>query len=104
MLTRVKSLALILDDASVVLPQRRLTDGQRKSLPAMLDGIMQVLKDLSSLLRKYSVIETRPAGLLDKSKRILKRLSYEPEDIKNLRARLTSQVVLLHALNDSITR
>lgn len=101
---RVNSLWLILEDASLVLSRGELTHAQQKSLSSILDGANQTLVDLQSLLHKYIRIETSPTNVTDRARQAWKKLRFEPDDVRDLRDRLTSHVVLLHAFNDSITR
>lgn len=106
---RVRSLSIILEDVKVVLPQRDLASEQRKELVDILFGCYNVLNTLKETLDKYQELDSDSKGCDPKSfgfkiRRGWKRLRWEPEDVKELRSRITSNISLLHAFNGRLIK
>ena len=70
----------------------------------MASSCNSILEELNQTLDRYRVLERRQSDFTGKLKRVWKRVSLEPEDIRELRSRITSNVVMLEALNGRITR
>ena len=107
--SRVRSLSIILEDIKIVLPHRDLTDEQAKELSSIAEGCHNVLKALDITLEKYQELgsDTRDCDLKSfrfKVRRGWKRLVLEPEDLKELRNRITSNITLLNAFNGQLIR
>ena len=60
--------------------------------------------DLERTLSKYSELETDGGNLGIRMKRVWKRLRLEPEDIRELRDRITSNISLLSTYIGCISR
>lgn len=101
--TRVRSLSIILQDADI-LTGRPLSRTQAAELSAVAAGCTGVLEDLTLTLDRYRALERQPTDLGGKLKKAWKRVTWEPEDVRDLRSRITSNVTLLEALNGRITR
>ena len=105
---RVRSLSIILEDVKVVLPHRDLTDEQARELTSIAEGCYNVLKTLDKTLEKYQELgsETKDCdqSFRFKVRRGWKRLVLEPEDLKELRNRITSNISLLNAFNGRVTK
>jgi hypothetical protein len=107
--SRVRSLSIIVEDVKVVLPQRNLTSEQRKELVGIFVGCYNVLNTLKETLDKYQELDSDltcsdPKSFGFKLRRGWKRLRFEPEDVKELRSRITSNISLLNAFNGQLTR
>ena len=63
-----------------------------------------VLLDLEAVLDKYDDLNTGDTRLSRRMKRAWKRLEFEPDDIRQLRDRLTSNVALLTSYIGQISR
>jgi hypothetical protein len=100
-LSRVKSLSNVLRDLEDVIPKRSLTDQQSTDLKDILHGCDNVLKDLDEILDNYEDLGSH--GLGKKPKRFWKKMTWEPDDVKDLRSRLTSNVGLLDAFEGRLT-
>jgi hypothetical protein len=87
-----------------VFPERDLTDRQQSDLCDIIQGCRHVLDDLNIILDKYRILDTATASLGSKSKKLWKRLKLEPEEIKELRSRISSNISLLIAFNGALTR
>jgi hypothetical protein len=68
------------------------------------DGCRNVLNKLEKTLDKYGELGTVPEGVGKRVKRVWKRLKWEPEDIRELRSRISSNITLLNAFNGQLTR
>jgi hypothetical protein len=109
LISRVRSLSIILDDVKVVLPQRDLTSKQRKELIDIFMGCYNILNTLKETLDKYEELDSDSKGYDPKSfsfkvRKGWKRLRWEPDDVKELRSRITSNISLLDAFNGRLTK
>ena len=107
--SRVRSLSIILEDIKIALPHRDLTDEQAKELAGITEGCHNVLKALDKTLEKYQELgsDNKNCDLKSfrfKARRGWKRLVWEPEDLKELRSRITSNITLLNAFNGRVTK
>ena len=84
----VLSLHAVLKEAEETVFAQHLSPTQQERLKAVGDGCQHVLKDLDDLCQKYQSLGTQ-------SKRTWDRMKWGTEDIAELRARLTSNSVLL---------
>ena len=84
----VLSLHAVLKEAEETVFAQHLSPTQQERLKAVGDGCQHVLKDLDDLCQKYQSLGTQ-------SKRTWDRMKWGTEDIAELRARLTSNTVLL---------
>jgi hypothetical protein len=99
----------MLEDVKVVLSQRDLTGKQKKELVDIFVGCYSVLSTLNKILDKYQEVGSDPKGCDPKNfgfkvRRGLERLRWEPEDIKELRSRITSNISFLNAFNGQLTK
>jgi hypothetical protein len=67
-------------------------------------GCRNVLNELDKTVRKYQQLECRGGSLGTQAKRVWKRLNWEPEDIHELRDRITSNILLLDTFLGGISR
>ncbi|KAH8592112.1 hypothetical protein B0O99DRAFT_717254 [Bisporella sp. PMI_857] len=93
----VRSLAIVLLDVEVVLCDQELIDQQKVQLKEIATGCRNVLDELESTLDKYGELRPGPASLGARARRVWKRLKWEPEDIKELRCRIVSNITLLNS-------
>lgn len=102
---RVTGLSNVVRDIEGVARQQELTDWQKKALLPILEECHNVLIALGKVVdENYCLKAPNPGGLRDKSRRVWKRLIWEPSDIRDLRLRITLNVSLLNAFNGSLTR
>jgi hypothetical protein len=107
--SRVRSLSIILEGVKAVLPHRDLTDEQAIELASIAEGCHNVFEALDKTLEKYQELssDTKDCDLKSfrfKVRRGWKRLVLEPEDLKELRDRITSNITLLNAFNGRVTK
>jgi hypothetical protein len=102
---RVTSLSNILRDIERVLSQQVLTDWQKKALASVLEECHNALIALGKVVdENYYLNLSNVHGFRDKSRRVWKRLTWEPDDIQELRSRVALNVGLLSAFNGSLMR
>ena len=89
----------MVQDIDVDLSNTDLNSQQKDELQRIADGCGNVLADIEKTVERYSQVETNH-GL----KRAWKRLKWEPDDVRDLRNRVCSNVALLNAMNWRITR
>ena len=80
-----------------------LSDQQKVDLKDFTQGCATVLGGLDGIIDKYHVLDTGATGLKGRSKKLWRRLKWEPDDIRELRSRITSNIALLTAFNGNIT-
>ena len=55
-------------------------------------------------MAKFSVVESPQASFGGRARRVWKRLTWSPDDVKDFRARLTSCTALLNAFTSSLSQ
>ena len=93
----MRSLSIVLQDTEIAASERDLSPKDETNLQFIIDGCQQLLFELQRTLEKYAELESPQSGMRGKMKRIWKRLTVEPEDIRNLRSRVNDNIVLLNA-------
>jgi hypothetical protein len=101
---RVRSLSITLQDVDVVLYEGELNDHQKKDLKDIIDACRNVLDELERTLEKYRELELRQRDIGKRVQRAWKRLTWEPDDIHELRSRITSNVTLLNSFSERFAR
>lgn len=86
----VLSLNAVITEIVEILSKEQMTPARTNNLAVITRGCEKVLKDLQALVDKYENLGTN-------SKRVWDRMKWGLEDVAELRARLTSNVVLLSA-------
>lgn len=101
---RLRSLSIILKDIEINLSDYELDDHQRTYLQDISSSCRNVLDELEKTTAEYQELECRGGSLSKKAKRVWKRLSWEPENVRELRSRITSNVTLLNTFLGRISR
>ena len=101
---RLRSLSIVLQDAEEAASTGDLSPKEETDLQDICDGCQNVLSELERTLDKYTELESRQTGIGRRLKRVWKRLSLEPEDIRNLRSRVSVNIDLLNAFTQQRTR
>ncbi|KAH8655488.1 hypothetical protein BX600DRAFT_515307 [Xylariales sp. PMI_506] len=101
----VKSLSILLQDVEVDLTTCDLAPEQLSKLQVIVSGSRAVLIDLLALLKKYELLrdQTRRGGTI-RVKRVWQRLSFDADDLRDLRDRLVSNVLMLRAFSERDVR
>lgn len=81
-----------------------LTSEEKAKLRDIAEGCCNLLDDLDRILDKYRELSSHPEGVGKRVKRVWKRLKWEPEDVSELRSRISSNITLLNAFNGRLTR
>ena len=81
-----------------------ITEIHKKNLFDIAAGCRSALEDLQKLQNKYSSLLSQADGIKGKSRRAWKRLTWEPDDIRDLRSRITSNITLLNSFIAGFTR
>ena len=103
-LPRVKSLSNILRDVEDTLPERDLSAKQEEDLKEIAEGCGNVLIELDQVLKNYQDLDTNPKSFGGKSRRAWKRLKWEPDNLRDLRLRIASNIGLLNTFNGNLNR
>ncbi|KAM0158771.1 hypothetical protein ACHAPG_003947 [Botrytis cinerea] len=99
----VRSLSIVLQDIEDELSLPDLDTKQESELKEIVDGCRDVLEKLQRLLSTYGELRSDSRGVGYKAKRIWKRFQWEPDDIKELRSRITTNVAFLNAFRGKFT-
>ncbi|KAF9771002.1 hypothetical protein IL306_011376 [Fusarium sp. DS 682] len=95
----VRSLSIVIQDAYANVDQ--MSEEHAANFSQILTTCQTLLNKLQSLMSKWSVISDPRKGKT--VQRLWKRLRWEPEEISDLRAQITSKIMLLNAFNDQAT-
>ena len=87
----VKSLHIIIGEAAQHFESTTLSNKKQQRGKEVLEGCQNVLKDLDALIEKYNALASA-----DRSQ-VFQRIKLGKEDIVTLRARLTSNTILLNS-------
>jgi hypothetical protein len=88
----------------VVLSDREFASQHSSGLKEIVVGCSKVLMRLEETLEKYWELDSNPKSFGKKSQRVWKRLKWEPEDIGELRSRITTHISSLNAFLGRITK
>ena len=96
----------MLEDITNVLSQGGLTEWQKTALPPILGGCNAVLSELNKIVLDDSCLATHSSShsLRDKFIKGRKRITWDPDAIKDLRSRVALHVGFLTAFNGSFNR
>ncbi|KFY02660.1 hypothetical protein O988_02000, partial [Pseudogymnoascus sp. VKM F-3808] len=100
----IRGLSIVLQDADVAFPKQELNTDQKRDLEAIDKGCRNVLDELQRILDKYSELGSEYASVGKRIKRVWKRLNWKPEDIDELRSRISTNIGFLYAFNGRLTR
>jgi hypothetical protein len=88
-----------MNDVQINLSNNSLSDEKEKKLQEIAASCRNVLTGIEKTIERYSAINA-PHSF----KRVWKRLIWEPDDVRDLRNRLCSNIGLLNAINVRINR
>jgi hypothetical protein len=101
----VTGLSNVLRDIENVQSQQELADWQKNALVSILTECHNVLIALGKVVdENYCLKPSNSHSLRDKSQRVWKRVTWEPDDVQVLRSRVTLNTSLLNAFNGSLIR
>jgi hypothetical protein len=99
------NLSDVLRNIERVLSQQVFADWQEKALASILQECHNVLIALGKVIDEndhWNLFNIH--GFRDKSRRVWKRLTWEPHDIQELRSRIALNVGFLNAFHGSLLR
>ena len=98
-------LSNVLRDIESVQSQQELTEWQNSALVPVLKECHNVLITLGKVVDdNYYLALSNPHSFRDKSRRVWRRVTWEPDNIQVLRSRVTLNISLLNAFNGSLIR
>ncbi|TGO14326.1 hypothetical protein BTUL_0055g00160 [Botrytis tulipae] len=101
--SKVQSLSIVLQDIEDELSLPDLNAKQKSELEEIIVGCRDVLEKLQRALSAYGELRFDSRDVGSKAKRIWKRLKWEPDDIKEFRSRVTTNVAFLNAFRGKYT-
>ncbi|KAF4631610.1 hypothetical protein G7Y89_g6521 [Cudoniella acicularis] len=100
----VRTLSIVLQDADFAFLSRELNNEQKRDLEDIDTGCRNVLDELQRILDKNTELSSENGGVGKRIKRVWKRLNWKPEDISQLRNRISTNIGFLNAFNGRLTR
>ena len=94
----------MLQDVDIYLSEYELSQQQVMQLCEISDGCSKVLNRLEQTLTEYVDLDSADGNLKKRAKKAWKRLQWEPDDIRDLRGRVTEHLTLLNAFLSGILR
>lgn len=88
----LRSLENTAHDVEVLLSGRDLSPAHEQHLKEITKDCYIVLKDAQETVNKYSSLKSRGTGFTGKATRLWDRLQWEPDDVRDLRDRITLRV------------
>ncbi|TGO25475.1 hypothetical protein BPAE_0079g00220 [Botrytis paeoniae] len=99
----VRSLSIVLQDFEDELSLPDLNAKQKSELKEIIVGCRDVLEKLQRTLSTYGELNSNTRGVGYKAKRIWKRFQWKPDEVKELRSRITTNVAFLNAFRGTFT-
>lgn len=81
-----------------------VTAAQEDNLREIRDSCCSVLNDTSKVLNKYSSLETKRTTFHGRSRRAWNRMRWEPDDVRDMRSRITTNIIALNSFTGSNIR
>ncbi|KAF4983537.1 hypothetical protein FZEAL_1072 [Fusarium zealandicum] len=98
-----KTLSMVLQDVDVTIADSDLSAQQETNLQQAGETCQRVLEDLQRLGDKFSDMDSTQSGTRKSSRRVWKRLKWEPEEARELRDRISSSVTMLTTLMNQVS-
>ncbi|KAI1876773.1 uncharacterized protein JN550_000845 [Neoarthrinium moseri] len=102
--SEVRNLAIVLQDVDTFLDEHDLVQAQEESLGEVISNCRGTLEDIHRILNTFSALELKEDGIRKRARRVWQRVKWEPDEIRDLRSRVTSNVTALNAFITSYTR
>ena len=100
----VAGLSSLLDAISKTVSNHNLAPKQAQGLAASAQACRSVLEDLQKLVLKYRSFTNEDSGLIANIRKTTRKLKWDQDDARDLRARITSTTTVLIALSESLAR
>lgn len=101
---RAANLCLVLDDVAQTVPGRELSEREARTLSSLAQGCRDILTDMNTMLQKYEDLGKSSSGLRARTHKTWNKMRWDPDEMNELRSRLTSNTVSLDAFNSSLAR
>jgi MinD-like ATPase involved in chromosome partitioning or flagellar assembly len=88
----------------VSLDARHVSEDQKNNLCDIEKSCLRALEDTTKELSKYSSLMSKEGTLQGRAKRVWKRVKWEPDDIRDLRSRIISNITALNAVTGANIR
>ncbi|KAK2788055.1 hypothetical protein FQN51_003050 [Onygenales sp. PD_10] len=99
----VRSLSILLQDIDIFLPKRELAEDQQRELNDIAKGCRNVLEQLDKWLDEHAILASNAEGLRERSRQALKRLSWDPDVMRDFRSRIASNIGLLNTFYNKLS-
>ncbi|KAJ6135142.1 hypothetical protein N7512_000302 [Penicillium capsulatum] len=99
----LRSLAILLQDLEIKLSGHRLDANQQASLAEHSANCQKVLQDLQKKVQKCHSLEYSGHEFGKQAKKVWQRFKWDPEDAKELRQRITSNITMLNAFQSQLS-
>ena len=100
----VKGYSSLLYTVSKTVPNQGLAPEQAEGLAGSARACRSVLEDLQKLVDKYRRLTSEAHGITANVRQKAKQLQWDPEEARDLRARITSTTTVLRGLCETIAR
>ena len=100
----VAGLSSVLDEVSKTVSKHNLAPKQAQGLAASGNACRSVLEDLQKLIDMYGGFTNEARGLAANIRKTARKLKFDQDDVRDLRARITSTITVLRALSESLAR
>ena len=102
---RMTNLSIVLQDVESALSRQLFADSYKKALAHIFEECHNVLIALEKVVNENSELNlVNVHGSRDRTRRVLKRLTWKSENIQKLRSRINSNAVILNAFIGSVIR
>jgi len=91
----------LLQDVEVDLARPDISDQQKETFRDITKSCQVVLSELEATLNKYRSLGATEGG---KTKRTLRRLQWDPNEIQNYRGRIIANLAQLNSFQNKINR
>ncbi|KAM0812495.1 hypothetical protein AB5N19_12486 [Seiridium cardinale] len=93
----IRNLAIILQDVDIFFIKHEITKAEKDSLRDIRESCRRVLEDTQMELNKYSSLTAKYESRHERAKRVWERLQWEPNEVRDLRSRITSHIMVLNS-------
>ncbi|MCJ1263487.1 hypothetical protein MMC22_003357 [Lobaria immixta] len=100
--TEAANLCLVLDDVAQTAPGRELSEKEARTLSSLIQGCRDILADMDTMLQKYENLGTRSSSSGARTRKAWKKITWDLEEVNELRSRVISNTVSLDAFNSSL--
>ncbi|KAH9904348.1 ankyrin repeat-containing domain protein [Xylariomycetidae sp. FL2044] len=93
--SELRTLSIVLQDIDTLVSQEDLSEPRLNKLSEIVDSCHNVLQSTQDIIKQYCDLGSEKNGLRRRAQRTWKRLKWEPDDIRDLRSRIVTNITLL---------